>query len=96
MHLGVAQLTLHLPGITSLKGKRTVVRSIVERVQHRFNAAAAEVDTQDILQTATIGLVCLSGDTRHASSMLDSVVQFVQDERLDAEVTHVDSEIIAW
>lgn len=95
MHLGVAQLTLHLAENSSLKGKRMVVRSVVQRVRHRFNVAVAEVDTQDAWQTITLGIVCLSDDPRHANEMLSKVIDFIESERLDAEVGAVDVELIA-
>ena len=41
MHVGVARVTLHLAENSSLKGKRTVVKSIAQRVHNRFNVAVA-------------------------------------------------------
>jgi uncharacterized protein YlxP (DUF503 family) len=95
MHVGVARLALHLAENSSLKGKRMVVRSVVQRVRNRFNVAVAEVDTQDAWHVATIGIVCVSDDPRHANEMLSKVVHFIEGERLDAEVGEVDTELIA-
>src|SRR6266436_1603327 len=95
MHVGVARLTLHLPENASLKGKRTVVKSVAQRVRNRFNVAVAEVDTQDMWQVITLGIVCVSDDKRHANEMLNKVIDFVESERLDAEVGEVDVELIA-
>jgi uncharacterized protein YlxP (DUF503 family) len=46
MHIGVCKITLHLPANHSLKGKRKVIQSLSERIQHRFNVAIAEVDNK--------------------------------------------------
>src|SRR5260370_26519988 len=95
MHVGVARIALHLAGNASLKGKRMVVKSVAQRVRNRFNVAVAEVDTQDAWQVATLGIVCISDDPRHANEMLSKVIDFIASERLDAEVGQVDMELIA-
>ena len=95
MHVGVARVALHLADNRSLKGKRMVVKSVAQRVRNRFNVAVAEVDTQDTWQVATLGIVCVSGDARHANEMIDKVLDFIEGERLDAEVGAVEVELFA-
>ena len=94
MHVGIARIALHLAGNGSLKGKRMVVKSVAQRVRNRFNVAVAEVDTHDAWQVATLGIVCLSDDPRHSNEMLSKVIDFIESERLDAEVGVVDMELI--
>jgi uncharacterized protein YlxP (DUF503 family) len=94
MHVGVARVALQLAENNSLKGKRTVVKSVVQRVRNRFNVAIAEVDTQDTWETVTLGIVCVSDDPRHANEMLSKVIDFIESERLDAEVGAVEFELI--
>src|SRR3979490_3432938 len=95
MHVGVARVALHLAENASLKGKRMVFKSVAQRVRNRFNVAVAEVDTQDAWQVATLGIVCVSDDPRHANEMLRKVLDVRGAERLDAEVGDVDMELIA-
>jgi uncharacterized protein YlxP (DUF503 family) len=95
MHVGVGQVVLHLAENSSLKGKRMVVKSVVQRVRNRFNVAIAEVDTQDAWEVITLGIVCVSDDPRHSNEMLSKVVDFIESERLDAEVGAVQMEFIA-
>jgi uncharacterized protein YlxP (DUF503 family) len=95
MHVGVARLSLQLAENGSLKGKRMVVKSVVQRVRNRFNVAVAEIDTQDVWEVITLGIVCVSDDPRHANAMLSKVVDFIESERLDAEVGAVEMELIA-
>ena len=94
MHVGVARIALHMPENSSLKGKRMVVKSVTQRVRNRFNVGVAEVDTQDAWEVATIGVVCVSDDPRHSNEMLSKIVDFIESERLDAEVGAVDIELI--
>ena len=95
MHVGIARLELLIPENGSLKDKRMVVRSVAQRVRNRFNVAVAEVDTQDIWEVATLGIVCVSDDPRHSNEMLSKVLAFIESERLDAEVGDVQMELIA-
>jgi uncharacterized protein YlxP (DUF503 family) len=95
MHVGVATVELGLPENTSLKGKRMVVRSVTQRVRNRFNVAIAEVASQDAWHTATLGIVCVSNDAQHANEILSKVIDFVESERLDAEVGAVSVELLS-
>ena len=95
MHEGVARIALELAENSSLKGKRMVVRSVVQRVRNRFNVAVAEIDTQDVWEVITLGIVCVSDDPRHCNEMLSKVIDFIESERLDAEVGAVELELIA-
>jgi uncharacterized protein YlxP (DUF503 family) len=94
MHVGIARVALHLAGNGSLKGKRMVVKSVAQRVRNRFNVAVAEIDTQDAWQVATLGIVCLSNDPRHSNEVLSKVIDFIESERLDAEIGAVELEMI--
>ena len=95
MHVGIARLELLMAENGSLKDKRMVVRSVAQRVRNRFNVAVAEVDTQNVWEVATLGIVCISDDPRHSNEMLSKVLAFIESERLDAEVGDVQMELIA-
>jgi uncharacterized protein len=77
MVVGICRVVLALPWNDSLKGKRSVVKSIVERTRQRFHVAAAEVDDLDSHRRATLGFAVVSNDVRHAQSVLDKLVGFV-------------------
>lgn len=94
MHVGICQLTFHLPGNGSLKDKRQVSRSLISRLQTRFHLAAAEVAANDQHQSLVIGLACVSNDARHADEMLDAAIRFAENHHLDAELVDVQREII--
>ena len=83
-----AKLTFYIAHATSLKDKRQVCRSLIDKTRQRFNASVAEVDTQDIHQTLTIGVALVSGDFAHAQRSLDEIIRFME-EHADAELTGV-------
>jgi uncharacterized protein YlxP (DUF503 family) len=84
MTVGVCRLELHLAENHSLKGKRRVVRSVSARLRNQFNLAVAEVEANDVWQTAVLGLVCVTNESQHAHQMLEKAVDFVEGLRMDA------------
>ncbi|MFP3870975.1 MAG: DUF503 domain-containing protein [Syntrophobacteria bacterium] len=93
MVVGVAKLSLRLPQNHSLKGKRKVMKSICERLRQRFNLAVAEIDAQDLWQSAAVGLVIVGNEGGHVNSRLDKAINFVEDLHL-AEIVDVQMELI--
>jgi uncharacterized protein len=78
MVVGVCQISLSLPGVSSLKAKRSIVRKVLDRTANRFNVSVAEVGKQDAHRQALLGFAVVSGDRRHANAMLDSIAEFVE------------------
>jgi uncharacterized protein YlxP (DUF503 family) len=95
MIVGVCRLTLSIPGSYSLKDKRRVVKSLVERIRHRYNVAAAEVDEHEIWNAAVIGVSCVSTSGAHAHEILDHVVAFVDNGHEDGELVDHTVEILS-
>ena len=86
MHVSVCQIELRLPENHSLKGKRQVIKSIITRLQNKFNISVAEVDNQDLWQLSTLGVACVSNHRRHASEILSNVVKFIVQNYPDVEL----------
>ena len=95
MIVGVARVTLNLPGAHSLKEKRGVVKSLLARLQNRFNVSAAEVEANDVWGTAVIGIVCASTSGRHADEMLASAVRFIEQNAAEYYVGDVETETLS-
>ena len=85
MYIVSAKLTFYISHSSSLKDKRQVCRSLMDKARHRFNAAIAEVDTQDAHRTLTIGIAVVSGDAGHAQKSLNEIIRFME-ENTDAEL----------
>jgi len=86
MHVSVCQIELRLPENHSLKGKRQVIKSIITRLQNKFNISVAEVDNQDLWQLCTLGVACVSNHRRHAGETLANVVKFIVQNYPDVEL----------
>lgn len=80
MTIGVATMILHLPEARSLKEKRSILQSLIRKMQNKFNAAVSEVEDQNLWQRATLGVAVIGGDSAHASSQLQAIIRFVESE----------------
>lgn len=94
MNVGVCKIRLRLPENMSLKGKRRVLKSIITRLRNRFNVSVAEVDDQQLWQMATLGVCCLSNNSRYTNEVLSKVVNFVANGRFEIEMLDYQIEII--
>lgn len=93
MIIGSAQIDIHLAEPRSLKEKRQIVKSLIERVHRRFRVAVAEIDYLEDWTRTTLGIACVSNKTVHAHAVLNSVLNFIEgDGRV--EVTSVRVEIL--
>ncbi len=95
MHVGVCRVVLRLPGNRSLKEKRRVTRSVIDRVRSRFNVAIAEVEDNDLWQRLTVGISCVSNDGGHANQVLSKVVRYIEETTGDAELLDYEIEMVS-
>jgi uncharacterized protein YlxP (DUF503 family) len=89
MHTIAVKLTFYLANSYSLKDKRQVRRSLIDKIRQKFNVSIAEVDTQESHKILTIGAALVSGDAGHARQSMDEIINFM-DEYADAELTEVE------
>jgi uncharacterized protein YlxP (DUF503 family) len=93
MVIGVCQLDFRIPENQSLKGKRHVMRKMIDRVRHQFNVAISEVGDNDLWQRGQIGICTVGNDRRHINSSLDKVIDFIEKMNL-VEMVRTEMEII--
>jgi len=97
MFVGVLRLTLHLPAPGSLKSKRHLVRSAVDRVKARYNVSIAEVAENDLWQRSVVGVSAVGNDAAFVHETLDKVADFVASMHGgQILVTGRDVEIVAY
>ncbi|HTP24817.1 MAG TPA: DUF503 domain-containing protein [Anaeromyxobacteraceae bacterium] len=77
MFVGILRLTLHLPSPGSLKSKRHLVRSAIDRVKARYNVSIAEVAENDLWQRSVLGISTIGNDHAFVNETLDKVADFV-------------------
>lgn len=93
MVVGTLKITFLLSDNRSLKGKRKIVRSIVDKVKSRFNVAVAEVGSNDKWQKIELGICTVGNDRRHADASLNHVLDYIDSLYL-AQIVDTEMEII--
>lgn len=67
-----------MPGCSSLKEKRAVVRSLRDRLRSKFNVSVAETGLQDVKARAELTVALVTSDGQLAESVLDKTDRFVE------------------
>ncbi len=80
MIVGVMTAQLSMQGINSLKGKRSIVKSVIGRLKSRFNISISEVDHQDSKASAIIGIAIVSNDSRFIDKQFDAIITFMRND----------------
>ncbi|HET9984773.1 MAG TPA: DUF503 domain-containing protein [Longimicrobiales bacterium] len=80
MVVGVIAWELEVFGCHSLKEKRSVVKSLKDRLHERFNVSVAETGHQDLWQRAELTAAVVAGERRHAESVLENADRLVAGE----------------
>ena len=78
MIVGTVRVRLALLDVRTLKEKRRVIAGLKDRLRSKFNVSVAEVDAQDMLQSATLGIAQVSNDSRYANGSLARVVELIK------------------
>jgi len=80
MIVGVMTAHLSLIGVTSLKGKRSIVKSVIGRLKSRFNISISEVEHQDSKTIAVIGISIVGNETRFIDKQFDAIISFMRND----------------
>lgn len=93
MVVGLCTMELFLGEADSLKGKRRILKSMLDRVKAHHNVSIAEVGQQDLWQRSTIAFACVSNERNHAFQVLNSVIKFLERQK-QSQVIDYNIEII--
>ena len=93
MLVATCVIKLELEGVYSLKDKRRIIKSILARLPQNFNVAVAEVEAQDVWQTAVIGLVTVGTDAGYLHGLLEKAVAWIAEARPDAPISDYEIEL---
>ena len=88
MIIEAVTIKLYAPWVHSLKEKRMIVKSLIDKTKNKFNVSISEVDEQDVHQTIVLGLACVTGTISHADSMIDSILTYIE-KNIDAQIIDV-------
>ena len=89
MVIAAVEIKLYLPWVHSLKEKRMAVKSVLQKTQNHFHVSAAEVDYQEVQQSAAIAFAVVTCTVGQADQMLQNIIDYVQ-AHTQAEITNID------
>lgn len=92
--VGLLTLEIYIPGVTSLKEKRTLIKPIIARIRHEFNVSVAEIEDMDQLGHMIIGVAAVSVSGDYVHGLLQRVAETIGAWRLDAELVDYTIEML--
>ena len=92
--VGLLTVEIYVPGITSLKEKRGVIKPLVARLRKDFNVSVAEVEDQDQLGHSVIAVAAVSPSGDYVHGLLERIAESIAAWRLDAELVDYQSEML--
>ncbi|MFA0888794.1 MAG: DUF503 domain-containing protein [Synergistales bacterium] len=87
---GLLLVEIEVPGSRSLKDRRQVVRSILEKLRRGENVSASDLGPSESWTRICLGVACVANDVGHVRSTLDQV-----EGLLDREAANLDFEMLA-
>lgn len=95
MYVLYGHANIFLPYATSLKDKRQIIQSIINRIRKRFNISIAEVGFQDVWQRSQLGFSAVAAKYNETELFL-SVINETLDMHLDQiEISDFNYKIIS-
>ena len=92
--VGLLTLEIYIPGVTSLKEKRGIVKPLVARIRNDFNVSVAEVEDQDQLGHTVLAIAAVSASADYVHGLLTRIAESVAAWRLDAELVDYTIEML--
>jgi uncharacterized protein YlxP (DUF503 family) len=92
--IGLVTVELQLAGVSSLKEKRSILKSLTSRLQKQFNVSVAEVGYNDLWQSAAIAIATVTNSKRHANQVVDTVLKWIEQNYPDLEIVGESIEIL--
>lgn len=90
--VGLVTIALSLPGISSLKEKRSRLRPVIEGIKREFEVSACETGHRNLHDRAEIAAAVVGNDPRHLDRVMAGIVTSV--ERHDIVVEDYTTEVL--
>ena len=78
LHIGILTIEIMLSGVSSLKGKRTVLNSLKDKLRAKFNVSIAELGELDVWQRSICGISQISNSQKHLDQSLQKILLFLE------------------
>ena len=78
MTVGTLRVEFLVAGASSLKDKRRAVKSLKDRIRHKFNVSVAEVDFLELWQRSALGVAVVGTDGAFVAEVLEKILALVR------------------
>lgn len=78
MIIGIVTANISIPDARSLKDKRSVLRSLKDRVMKKMNVSVAEVGKQDVWQFSELAFVTVGAESAIVQSRISEISSFLR------------------
>ena len=95
MKVLVMSIKLRASWVHSLKEKRIVVKSIIQKLKNKFNISVNEVEDQDIHQSIVIAISSICSSSSQVDSTMENIINFIE-LNTDAELINIEKDVIMF
>jgi len=93
MKILLMRVTLRASWVHSLKEKRMVIKSLMQRLRNKFNISVAEISNQDVHQTIVLGISGICANNAQMDSTIESIITFIE-ENTEAIIIEIENEVL--
>ncbi|MFN4196501.1 MAG: DUF503 domain-containing protein [Caldimicrobium sp.] len=81
MVVGIIKMELYIPEPNSLKAKRQILHSLIQKIEANFKRISlAEVDGHDLWQNAILGISIVGKNKKFVDTKINNLIEFIQKE----------------
>lgn len=95
MKVLVMSIKLRASWVHSLKEKRMVVKSIIQKLKNKFNISVNEVEDQDIHQSIVIAISSICSSSSQVDSTMENIINFIE-LNTDSELINIEKDVIMF
>ena len=78
MFIGSMTVELRASWVNSLKEKRMIIKSLINRIKNRFNVSICEVDKQDSHKNIVLGIAMISTTNKDLDGIMEGIVRYIE------------------
>jgi len=76
--VGTLLIEIRIEDSLNLKDKRRILKSIIEKLKSRFNISIAEVNNNDVVNYASLGIPTVLNRIIQIDSVFDKIKDFIE------------------
>lgn len=96
--MGVALFSIRIGGAASLKDRRQVVRSLLDRLSARFNVSVADLGPDGVWDRCDFAATCVGSSRQEIETRVGRIGSFVTNMEEDGEfeITAAEQEVFSY